>query len=104
MTNRVTAEEMYAIKYLDSGGDPDTFSHRHKKLHTAVINEAKRRLMVEIRYKIAKSKKGKGLIYKNIKKPTTVTLEPIELYQALGKLSYSKLKNLNKTLLQSRKQ
>ena len=68
------------------------------------INEAKRRLMVEIRHKIAKSKKGKGLIYKNIKKPTTVTLEPIELYQALGKLSYSKLKNLNKTLLQSRKQ
>lgn len=103
MTNRVTAEGMYAIKYLDSGGDPDTFSHRHKKLHAAVINEAKRRLMVEIRHKIAKSKKAIGLVYKNIKKPTTVTLEPIELYQALGKLSYSKLKNLNKTLLQSRK-
>ena len=103
MTNRVTAEEMYAIKYLDSGGDPDTFSHRHKKLHAAVINEAKRRLMVEIRHKIGKSKKGKSVVYKNIKKPTTVTLEPIDLYQALGKLSYSKLKNLNKTLLQSRK-
>ena len=69
MTNRVTAEGMYAIKYLDSGGDPDTFSHRHKKLHAAVINEAKRRLMVEIRHKIGKSNKGKRVVYKNIKKP-----------------------------------
>lgn len=31
MTNRVSSEEMYAIKYLDSGGDPEKFSNRHKK-------------------------------------------------------------------------
>ena len=54
MTSRVSPEEMYAIKYLDSGGNPETFSNRHKKIHAAIKNEAKRRFMVDIRYKINK--------------------------------------------------
>ena len=59
MTNRVSSEEMYAIKYLDSGGDPEKFSNRHKKIHVAIKNEAKRRFMVDIRHKINKSKRFK---------------------------------------------
>lgn len=104
MTNRVSPEEMYAIKYLDSGGNPDTFSHRHKKIHGAIINEAKRRLMVNIRYEINKSNKAKKKIYKIIKKPAKTLLDPSDLYNALGKLSYSNLKNLNKSILQPSKE
>jgi len=104
MTNRVLSEEMYAIKYLDSGGDPAKFSNRHKKIHGAIINEAKRRFMVEIRHKINKSKKAKIKVYKIIKKSQSTTINPSDLYDALGKLSYSNLKNLRKSILQPSKE
>ena len=104
MTSRVSPEEMYAIKYLDSGGNPETFSNRHKKIHAAIKNEAKRRFMVDIRYKINKSTKAKKKIYKIIKKSPSTTINPSDLYNALGKLSYSNLKNLNKSILQTSKE
>jgi|TARA_Y100000389_G_C17313676_1_gene439311 hypothetical protein len=104
MTNRVSSEEMYAIKYLDSGGDPEKFSNRHKKIHAAIKNEAKRRFMVDIRHKINKSKKAKKKVYKIIKKSPSTTINPNDLYDALGKLSYSNLKNLKKSILQPSKE
>ena len=43
---------VYAIHYLDNGGNPAEFSRRHKVLTDAIQEEEKRRLMVSIRYKM----------------------------------------------------
>ena len=100
MTKRITDEEMYAIKYIDSGGNPEKFSHRHKKLKKAIMNEAKRRLMVELRHKASKSSKMRNKIYKIMKISPKQTLTPEDFYEHLVKVSYSRLKDINKSLLQ----
>ena len=100
MTKWLTDEEMYAVKYIDSGGDPEKFSHRHKKLKQAVMNEAKRRSMVELRYKMNASSKIKTQIYKIIKISPKQTLSPEELYTHLAKVSFNKLKTMNNINLQ----
>ena len=100
MTKLLTDEAMYAIKYIDNGGDPEKFSHRHKKLKQAVMNEAKRRNMVELRYKINVSPKIKTQIYKIIKISPKQTLTPEELYTHLAKVSFKKLKTINNLSLQ----
>ena len=100
MTKRITDEEMYAIKYMDSGGNAEKFSHRHKKLKKAVMDEAKRRLMVELRREVTKSSKIKMKIYRILKISPKQTLTPEEFYGHLVKVSYNRLKDINKSLLQ----
>jgi hypothetical protein len=96
MVEQISQESMYAIKFLDNGGNFETFSKRHKKIHNAILEEYKRRMMVQIRYGMEKLPKFKTMVYKKIKQKNK--LEPADLYKALETLSFDTLKHINKTL------
>jgi len=98
MTEKISEESQYAIKFLDNGGVFKTFSKRHQKIRDAIMKESKRRMMVRIRYAINKSPKIKRMIYKKIKNKSDRKMEPGELYESLEVLSYETLININKTI------
>jgi hypothetical protein len=87
-----TKDLAYAISFLDNGGDPENFPKTHKKLYSAIKNEEKRRVMVEIRYLINKTPAFKRKMHKIIGENEKAILNPSVLYKLLDKITYNKLK------------
>ena len=83
-----------AVVFIDNGGTLESIPNKNKILHKLVEAELKRRLIIDIRYKIDKNRKFKHKIYKKLKVSTSKSLEPQKLYALLNRYSYSKLKNL----------
>ena len=65
--NNISSAQIYAIHYLDNGGNTKKFPHRHKNLYNAIQQEEKRRIKVSIRYKILNNKAFKKEIYTKLK-------------------------------------
>jgi transcription termination factor NusB len=95
--------EKYAIKYLDNGGKYEDIPSKNSRIKKAVEHELKRRYMVYIRYEINKNKKFSHEILKIIKENKEILDNPQELYNNLNKLSFEKIKNLQKNILQHSK-
>ena len=85
--------EKYAIKYLDNGGKYEDIPKKNKNIRKTVEKEQKRRYMVYIRYGMLKSKKYSQDILD----------DPNKLYNELDKLSFEKIKNLQKNILHDSK-
>jgi len=90
----LSPQTTYAISFLDNGGNFNNFPKRHKKLYRAIEHEAKRRLMVEIRYFAAASPSNQKEIYTKIHLDPTTMLKPVDFYKKLDKLSYNRLLRL----------
>ena len=97
--NAVSEARIYAIHYLDNGGESGKFSKRHKDLYSAILEEEKRRLMVAIRYKILENKAFRNKIYNKFKVSSKNLLKPEEIYSYLETLSNKQLLSI----LQARK-
>ena len=96
----VSDARIYAIHYLDNGGESSKFSKRHKDLYKAILEEEKRRLMVGIRYKMSENKALQKRIYKKFKVQSNNSLKPEEIYSYLARLSNKQLF----TILHARKE
>jgi len=90
-TNKMTNAKIYAIHYLDNGGEASSFPRRHKDLYNAIQQEYRRRINVEIRHKMDKEHNFKKKIYKKFRVNIKTEVKPIELYNFLGKLSTNQL-------------
>jgi hypothetical protein len=89
--NNISSAQIYAIHYLDNGGNTKKFPHRHKNLYNAIQQEEKRRIKVSIRYKILNNKAFKKEIYTKLKISPKIDLQSQELYNILDKLSNNQL-------------
>ena len=95
--------EKYAIKYLDNGGKYEDIPSKNTRIKKAVEKELKRQYMVYIRYEMKKNKNFSQQILKLIKKNNDIIDNPTELYNDLDKLSFEKIKNLQKNILHDSK-
>ena len=93
---RLSDTYKHAIVFIDNGGTLESLPKKNHLLHKVVERELKRRIMIEIRYKINKNRKFKLEIYRKIKVSSNKMMDPEQLYAHLDKLSYTTLKNLNK--------
>lgn len=92
-TVNISKAEIYAVHYLDNGGKAKDFSKRHLDLYKAIQEEEKRRIMIQIRYKMSVDKTLKKKIYKKFGFSKKDPINPTILY--------SKLVNLSNNLLLS---
>ncbi len=90
-TNKMTSAKIYAIHYLDNGGEAASFPRRHKDLYNAIQQEYRRRITVEIRHKMNESPNFKSKIYKKFRIKTKTEVKPVDLYNLLVKLSTNQL-------------
>ena len=90
-TSKTTNARIYAIHYLDNGGKAESFPRRHKDLYNAIQQEYRRRINVEIRYKMDKERNFKKKIYKKFRINSTTEVKPVDLYNFLVKLSTNQL-------------
>lgn len=95
--------QKYAIKYLDNEGKYEDIPKKNKNIKKTVEKEQKRRYMVYIRYAMLKNKKFSQDILNLLKKSKDILDEPSNLYSELDKLSFEKIKNLQKNILQDSK-
>lgn len=95
--------QKYAIKYLDNEGKYEDIPKKNKNIKKTVEKEQKRRYMVYIRYAMLKNKKFSQDILNLLKKNKDILDEPSNLYSELDKLSFEKIKNLQKNILQDSK-
>lgn len=95
--------QKYAIKYLDNEGKYEDIPKKNKNIKKIVEKEQKRRYMVYIRYAMLKNKKFSQDILNLLKKNKDILDEPSNLYSELDKLSFEKIKNLQKNILQDSK-
>lgn len=91
--------EKYAIKYLDNGGEYQDIPMKDTRIKKAVEIEQKRRYMVYIRYGMLKNIKYSQEILEILKENKDILDNPVELYNALDKLSFKLIKNLQKKSL-----
>ena len=95
--------EKYAIKYLDNGGKYEDIPRKNIRIKKAVEIEQKRRYMVYIRYAMLKNTKFSKEILNMLKENNEILENPNEIYNALDRLSFEKIKNLQKKSLQHSK-
>lgn len=95
--------EKYAIKYLDNGGKYEDIPKKNKNIRKTVEKEQKRRYMVYIRYGMLKSKKYSQDILSLLNRDKDILDDPNKLYNELDKLSFEKIKNLQKNILHDSK-
>ena len=91
--------EKYAIKYLDNGGEYQDIPMKNTRIKKAVEFEQKRRYMIYIRYGMLKNIKYSQEILEILKENKDILDNPVELYNALDKLSFKLIKNLQKKSL-----
>ena len=90
-TINISKAEIYAIHYLDNGGKAKDFSKRHLDLFKAIQKEEKRRLMIQIRYKMSNDKKLENKINKKFGISTKESINITILYSKLSNLSNNQL-------------
>ena len=95
--------EKYAIKYLDNGGKYEDIPRKNIRIKKAVEIEQKRRYMVYIRYAMLKNTKFSKEILNILKENNEILENPNEIYNALDRLSFEKIKKLKKKSLQHSK-
>jgi len=98
---KIPEEDFLAITLVDNGIDPHK-TLKKKSLHNKVIQEYKRRLVLNIAGFARKSSKNKRFVFKKLKikkKYTTKTKKSGLSYQ-LNKINWKKLDNLYKQILQ----
>lgn len=95
--------EKYALKYLDNGGKYEDIPDRNKQIKNEVRIIQKRRFMIYIRYGMLKNNKFSQEVLELIKENKHILDTPVELYASIDKLSFEKIKNLQKRTLHSSK-
>jgi hypothetical protein len=95
--------EKYAIKYLDNGGKYEDIPSKNNRIKKAVEKEIKRQYIVYIRYEMKRNLKFSQQILNLINKNNDILDNPAELYNDLDKLSFEKIKNLQKNILHDSK-
>ena len=98
---KIPEEEFIALTLVDNGIDPYK-KMKKKSLHNKVIQEYKRRLVINIEAYAKKSSKNKRFVFKKLKitKKTTSKSQKNTLTHALNKIHWKKLDNLYKQILQ----
>lgn len=98
---KIPEEEFLAITLVDNGIDPHK-KMKKKSLHNKVIQEYKRRLVINIEAYAKKSNKNKRFVFKKLKirKKTLSKSQKNSIAQHLRKINWKKLDNLYKEILQ----
>lgn len=98
---KIPEEDFLAITLVDNGIDPHK-TLKKKSLHNKVIQEYKRRLVLNIAGFARKSSKNKRFVLKKlkIKKKYTSKSKKSGLSYQLSKKNWKKLDNVNKLILQ----
>ena len=98
---KIPEEDFLAITLVDNGIDPHK-TLKKKSLHNKVIQEYKRRLVLNIAGFARKSSKNKRFVLKKlkIKKKYTSKSKKSGLSYQLNKINWKKLDNLYKQILQ----
>jgi len=98
---KIPEEDFLAITLVDNGIDPHK-TLKKKSLHNKVIQEYKRRLVLNIAGFARKSSKNKRFVLKKlkIKKKHTSKSKKSGLSYQLNKINWKKLDNLYKQILQ----
>ncbi|MEE8478715.1 MAG: hypothetical protein V3S42_01785 [Candidatus Neomarinimicrobiota bacterium] len=98
---KIPEEEFIALTLVDNGIDPYK-KMKKKSLHNKVIQEYKRRLVINIEAYAKKSSKNKRFVFKKLKiqKKTTSKSKKNVLTHVLNKIHWKKLDNLYKEILQ----
>ena len=98
---KIPEEEFLAITLVDNGIDPHK-KMKKKSLHNKVLQEYKRRLVINIEAYAKKSNKNKRCVFKKLKirKKTMSKSQKNSIAQLLKKINWKKLDNLYKEILQ----
>ena len=98
---KIPDEEFLALTLVDNGINPHQ-KMKKRSLHKKVINEYKRRLIINIVGFAKKSNKNKKFIQKKlkIKRKTNEKFDKKTIINKLTKINWKKLDNLNKNILQ----
>ena len=99
MQDNLNNTQIRAILFLDNNGHIDNVPHTLKGFRSAIHHEMKRRLIVEIKYILRKHPHKKNILHRDMKKAT-----PAALQKQLEKMSWHKLEELKKKLLEGRKE
>ena len=98
---KIPAEEYMAITLVDNGINPHK-TMKKRSLHHKVVQEYKRRLIININAFAKKSLKNRRFVLKNLKirKKLTTKTKKSSIIQYLDKKNWKKLDNLYKQILQ----
>tara|TARA_R110002020_G_scaffold282709_1_gene498370 strand:- start:237 stop:632 length:396 start_codon:yes stop_codon:yes gene_type:complete len=98
---KIPDEEFLALTLVDNGINPHK-TMKKRSLHKKVIDEYKRRLVVNIAGFAKKSTKNRKFIQKKlkIKRKTTKKTDKNWIIRQLSRISWKKLDNVNKLILQ----
>ena len=98
---KIPDEEFLALTLVDNGINPHK-TMKKRSLHKKVINEYKRRLVINIAGFAKKSTKNRKFIQKKlkIKRKTTKKTDKNWIIHQLSRISWKKLDNVNKLILQ----
>jgi len=98
---KIPDEEFLALTLVDNGINPHK-TMKKRSLHKKVINEYKRRLVINIAGFAKKSTKNKKFIEKKlkIKRKTNKKSTKNSITHQLSKINWKKLDNVNKLILQ----
>jgi hypothetical protein len=98
---KIPDEEFLALTLVDNGINPHK-TMKKRSLHKKVIDEYKRRLVVNIAGFAKKSTKNRKFIQKKlkIKRKTTKKTDKNWIIHQLSRISWKKLDNVNKLILQ----
>ena len=98
---KIPEEEYMAITLVDNGINPHK-TMKKRSLHHKVVQEYKRRLIINISAFAKKSLKNRRFILKKLKirKKITTTTKKGSIIQHLDKKNWKKLDNLYKQILQ----
>jgi hypothetical protein len=89
--DKTSPSRIFAIRYIDEGGTSEQFSNRPSKVYKEIVIEEKRRLKIQIRYKMLSSESFKNKINHKMKLTHDYSLETDEIYTVLNKLSIKQL-------------
>ena len=98
---KIPEEEYMAITLVDNGINPHK-TMKKRSLHHKVVQEYKRRLIINISAFAKKSLKNRRFVLKNLKirKKITTKTKKSSIIQHLDKKNWKKLDNLYKQILQ----
>lgn len=98
---KIPEEEYMAITLVDNGINPHK-TMKKRSLHHKVVQEYKRRLIININAFAKKSLKNRRFVLKNLKirKKLTTKTKKSSIIQYLDKKNWKKLDNLYKQILQ----
>ena len=98
---KIPDEEYMAITLVDNGINPHK-TMKKRSLHHKVVQEYKRRLIININAFAKKSLKNRRFVLKNLKirKKLTTKTKKSSIIQYLDKKNWKKLDNLYKQILQ----